>query len=164
MPKRWVNFQKTSPFTSYTWDKNLTWCNHIFHESDWPDSILSGWIQTGIGSGPDPLPPRVFPERIKTLWSVRVWLARLRELLLLVALACTFRQYHCMHHAWSPSNINRFNITTINSYWQRWFMLIDLRLWHWVEPCLSCTRHTRYNIMHYPPNHTVTVAELLGHL
>ena len=23
------------------------------------------------------LPPRVFPERTKTLWSVRVWLARL---------------------------------------------------------------------------------------
>jgi hypothetical protein len=23
-------------------DKNLTWRNHIFHESDWPDKILSG--------------------------------------------------------------------------------------------------------------------------
>ena len=36
------------------WANNLMWCNHVFHKFHWPVNILSGWIQMGIGSGPDP--------------------------------------------------------------------------------------------------------------
>ena len=35
----------------------------IFLEFDWPANILAGWIQMGIGSGPDP-PPRVYPKEL----------------------------------------------------------------------------------------------------
>ena len=41
-------------------DKHLTWRNLNFHESD--NLLAVGQI----------LPPRVFPERTKTLWTLRV--------------------------------------------------------------------------------------------
>ena len=49
-------------------------CNHIYHESDWPDNVFSSWTQTGIGSGPD-LSSTVNSDRTKChrVWGWGLW-------------------------------------------------------------------------------------------
>ena len=47
------NTQTVGQLSKYHATTKLIKCDIVIF-SDWPDNILSGWIQTGIGSVPNP--------------------------------------------------------------------------------------------------------------